>query len=244
MEKQSERRGLALGVVVATSASVLGLAARYVRRQRKLHAVLAAIDEINLKDPRADALQEEELKLASAEQSLTAPKEWLYGQRMSRRLRCFAPWASHVVQIAARAQHVKRWVSERKAYPKGTAGYRQWRQDLGKMHAEIAKEEMLKVGYSTKEASRVTKLLTKQDIKGDKEVQLLEDVICLVFLEFYWFPFSKKHVLEPEKDAMGEEKLLDIVKKTWVKMSDQGHAAALQLDLAEKPKALILKALS
>eukprot|EP00913_Durusdinium_trenchii_P025398 g23843.t1 len=182
MEKQSERRGLALGVVVATSASVLGLAAWYVRRQRKLHAVLAAIDEINLKDPRADALQEEELKLASAEQSLTAPKEWLYGQRMSRRLRCFAPWASHVVQIAARAQHVKRWVSERKAYPEGTAGYRQWRtgtvpkkandkalQDLGKMHAEIAKEEMLKVGYSTKEASRVTKLLTKQDIKGDKE---------------------------------------------------------------------------
>lgn len=83
-----------------------------------------------------------------------------------------------------------------------------------------------------------------------EEVQLLEDVICLVFLEFYWFPFSKKHALEPEKDAMGEEKLLDIVKKTWVKMcldfsavslrlrSDAGHAAALELPLAEKPKAL------
>ncbi|CAK8997211.1 Uncharacterized protein SCF082_LOCUS5124 [Durusdinium trenchii] len=132
---------------------------------------------------------------------------------MSRRLRCFAPWASHVVQIAARAQHVKRWVSERKAYPEGTAGYRQWRQDLGKMHAEIAKEEMLKVSG---------------------EVQLLEDVICLVFLEFYWFPFSKKHVLEPEKDAMGEEKLLDIVKKTWVKMSLSKRSRAEKVLLCTK----------
>ena len=238
MEKQN-RWGVIVG---SASIATLGLAAWYFNRQRRLQRVLAAIDSINSEDPRQEELQPgEESKEASGP---TRPKEWLYGQRMSRRLQIFAPCASHVVQIAARAQHVKRWVSERRLYPEGTAGYKKWRQDLGKMHARIAKEEMLKAGYGKREAERVTKLLTKQDIKGDKEVQLLEDVICLVFLEFYWFPFSQKHALEPEKDAMGEEKLLDIVKKTWVKMSDKGHAAALELSLPDKPKALILKALS
>lgn len=87
---------------------------------------------------------------------------------MSLRLQRFHPNASHVVQVAARAQHVRRWVSERKSYPEGTAGYRQWRQELGKMHGKIAREEMLKAGYGEKEAARVVKLLTKQDIKGDK----------------------------------------------------------------------------
>eukprot|EP00435_Cladocopium_sp_Y103_P054633 s1164_g17.t2 len=248
VESHPQFRGLRSAVVsglLLSAFSRVGLGVTwYLRRQRRLRTVLAAIDSINWEDPREDDVQRgEEKKLPESicGSPGTRPKEWLYGQRMSRRLKLFAPWASHVVQVAARAQHVKRWVSERRSYPEGTAGYK--KQDLGKMHAQIAKEEMLKAGYGEKEASRVTKLLTKQDIKGDKEVQLLEDVICLVFLEFYWFPFSQKHA-EPQKDAMGEEKLLDIVKKTWVKMSDKGHAAALELPLPEKPKALILKALS
>eukprot|EP00439_Symbiodinium_sp_Y106_P019273 s2338_g2.t1 len=222
-ESKNTRRNLTIAAATAALAASLAVAwqLRRQRRQRQLQQVLDAIDAINAADPREDELQD------------TRPKEWLYGKRMSRRLSIFAPNCSDVVKIAARSQHVKRWVSERKDYPEGTAGYKQWRQELGRMHGKIASEEMLKAGYSEKEAKRVTTLLTKKDIKKDADVQLLEDVICLVFIEYYWIPFSKKH-----------EKLLDIVRKTWAKMSDAGHAAALQLPLADAPKALIVKALS
>lgn len=246
-ESKNTRRNLTIAAATAALAASLAVAwqLRRQRRQRQLQQVLDAIDAINAADPREDELQVgEELEKAGAMKEDTRPKEWLYGKRMSRRLSIFAPNCSDVVKIAARSQHVKRWVSERKDYPEGTAGYKQWRQELGRMHGKIASEEMLKAGYSEKEAKRVTTLLTKKDIKKDADVQLLEDVICLVFIEYYWIPFSKKHVTEPGKDALGEEKLLDIVRKTWAKMSDAGHAAALQLPLADAPKALIVKALS
>mmetsp|Transcript_33618 Transcript_33618/g.63002 ORF Transcript_33618/g.63002 Transcript_33618/m.63002 type:complete len:252 (+) Transcript_33618:54-809(+) len=248
MEESSKptRRALVVAGGSAALAATVAVAwyLRRKQRQRRLEQVLDAIDAINVGDPRMDELQEGEVvEKAGSGSASQRPKEWLYGKRMSRRLNIFSPNCSDVVKVAARAQHVKRWVSERASYPEGTAGYKQWRQELAKMHGKIASEEMLKAGFPEKEAKRVVTLLTKKDIKKDAEVQLLEDVICLVFIEFYWIPFSKKHVTEPGKDAMGEEKLLDIVRKTWVKMSDAGHQAALQLPLAEGPKALIVKAL-
>ena len=189
----------------------------------KLVTVLAAIDALNESDPNKEFLD-----------GKTWARERLYSERMSARLALFCPTASEELQIAARAQHVQRWKSPRSDYPEGKTGYYRWRTDLGKMHAAVTASLMHESDYSENQIGRVQKLLTKQGIKQDKEVQLLEDVICLVFIEHYFLPFAAKHT---------ESKVADIVKKTWKKMSDMGHAAALQLDLLGEARSILTKAL-
>lgn len=162
------------------------------------------------------------------------PKELVYGQRMSARLSVFAPEASDAVQLAARAQHIRRWEVPRASYPEGRAGYLKWRTDLYKRHGEIAGAIMKDVGYDDALVMRVRTLLRKRGLKTDPEVQLLEDVICLVFLEHYFHDFAQKH---------SEEKLLPIVQKTWKKMSEQAHDAALQFEYAPEDRSIIEKAL-
>lgn len=190
----------------------------------KLSAVLSAIDTLNDSDPNKESLDGRELT-----------RERIYSERMSARLADYYPAASELLQITARAQHVQRWKSPRSDYPAGKAGYYRWRSELGKMHAQVTADVMEDVGYSVVEIEQVKKLLTKQGIKQDAEVQLLEDVICLVFIEHYFLPFAAKH---------SEDKVIDIVKKTWKKMSSDGQSAALDLDLPSEAQVLIEKALS
>ena len=163
------------------------------------------------------------------------PKELIYGQRMSERLSAFAPEAPEAVKLAARAQHIRRWEVPRSSYPEGRAGYLKWRTDLYKRHGEIAGAIMREVGYDDVLVERVQTLLRKRGLKTDPDVQLLEDVICLVFLEHYFHDFAQQH---------DEAKLISIVKKTWKKMSERAHEAALQLDYASEDLALIQKALT
>ena len=163
------------------------------------------------------------------------PKELIYGQRMSERLSAFAPDAPAAVKLAARAQHIRRWEVPRSSYPEGRAGYLKWRTDLYKRHGEIAGAIMREVGYDDVLVERVQTLLRKRGLKTDPDVQLLEDVICLVFLEHYFHDFAQQH---------DEAKLISIVKKTWKKMSERAHEAALQLDYASEDLALIQKALT
>ena len=163
------------------------------------------------------------------------PKELIYGQRMSERLSAFAPEAPEAVKLAARAQHIRRWEVPRSSSPEGRAGYLKWRTDLYKRHGEIAGAIMREVGYDDVLVERVQTLLRKRGLKTDPDVQLLEDVICLVFLEHYFHDFAQQH---------DEAKLISIVKKTWKKMSERAHEAALQLDYAPEDLALIQKALT
>ena len=163
------------------------------------------------------------------------PKELIYGQRMSERLSAFAPDAPEAVKLAARAQHIRRWEVPRSSYPEGRAGYLKWRTDLYKRHGEIAGAIMREVGYDDVLVERVQTLLRKRGLKTDPDVQRLEDVICLVFLEHYFHDFAQQH---------DEAKLISIVKKTWKKMSERAHEAALQLDYASEDLALIQKALT
>lgn len=162
------------------------------------------------------------------------PKELIYGQRLSARLAEFAPDAPETVKLAARAQHIRRWEVPRDSYPEGRAGYLKWRTDLYKRHGDIAGEIMGDVGYDAETIDRVQTLLRKRGLKTDPDVQLMEDVICLVFLEHYFHDFARKH---------DEEKLIPIVQKTWKKMSDRAHEAALQLEYAPEDLAVIQKAL-
>jgi hypothetical protein len=180
-------------------------------------------DEANREDPNVEFVD-----------GTPTPKELAYGQRMSARLDSFAPDAPEVVKLAARAQHIRRWEVPREDYPEGRAGYLKWRTDLYKRHGDIAGKIMRDVGYDEDSIERVRTLLRKRGLKTDPDVQLLEDVICLVFLEHYFHDFAKKHQ---------REKLIPIIQKTWKKMSERAHAAALALDYVPEDLAVIREAL-
>ena len=188
-----------------------------------LNQVLDAINHLNAEDPNKEWVE-----------GVEWCKERLYSERMSAQMEAFCPDASDELRIAAHAQHVQRWTSKRSDYPAGKAGYHCWRTELGKMHAELAVTEMGKAGYSEESRQSVLKLLTKQGIKQNQDVQVLEDVICQVFLKYYFMPFAAKH---------SEEKVFSILKKTWAKMSSQGQQAALKLDLQPEAMELVKQAL-
>lgn len=181
-------------------------------------------DEANAQDPNHEQVD-----------GKPVPKELIYGRRMSATLERFAPTASEAVHLAARSQHIRRWEVPRSSYPEGRVGYLKWRVDLYTFHADCAGAILKEVGYDDPTIERVRFLLRKRQLKHDPDTQLLEDVICLVFLEHYFHEFAHKHE---------DDKLVDIVKKTWRKMSEAGHAAALQLSYAPEDLALIQRALA
>lgn len=180
-----------------------------------------------------DAANAEDPNMEEAD-GKTYPKELLYARRMSRKLDDFAPHASEALQLTARCQHIRRWEIPRDSYDMDRTGYLKWRQDLKKFHAAKATEILESVGYPRETTDRVAFLLQKKKLKRDPETQTLEDVICLVFLQYYLEPFMEKHA---------EGKLIDILQKTWNKMSEEGRAAALKLPLSENSRRLIGKAL-
>ncbi len=166
---------------------------------------------------------------------LDYPKELLYSQRMTRKLLQFNPNASKALQIAARAQHICRWKIARDEYPMDRVGYLKWRETLKKMHAQLTAEILEQVGFDNQFIDRVSFLINKKLIKKNEETQILEDTICLVFLDYYFEEFAAKH---------SEEKIIDILKKTWVKMSNKGHEAVLKLPFSDKSLALVKQAIS
>ena len=162
------------------------------------------------------------------------PKELVYARRMTERLQNFCPDASEAVYLPARSPHIRRWTRPRAAYPTGRDGYRRWRTELGRFHAMTAAVILRDVGYDPITIGRVEALLRKERLKADPEAQLLEDTICLVFVEHYLADFAPKHE---------DEKLLGVLRKTWRKMSEAGRQAALGLDLSPAVGALLERAL-
>ncbi|HEA22631.1 hypothetical protein LCGC14_0692460 [marine sediment metagenome] len=163
------------------------------------------------------------------------PKEVLYAIRMTERLNNFAPDASEALRLTARCQHICRWEIPRDSYKMNRTGYLKWRQDLKKFHARKAAEILQNVGYSQEIIDEVGFLLQKKGLKRNEDTQILEDVICLVFLEYYFESFADEH---------SEEKIIDILQKTWRKMSGKGHEAAMKLPFSKKSSTLIAKAVS
>ncbi|MGI4759927.1 MAG: DUF4202 domain-containing protein [Janthinobacterium lividum] len=182
-----------------------------------------------------DAANSEDPNLEPNEAGELVPKEVLYAQRMSACLARVAPDAPEAVQLAARCQHIRRWTIPRADFPMTRPGYHQWRNTLKKYHAELAGQLLAQAGYAPDMIARVQELVQKLRLKDDPEVQLLEDVICLVFLEYYFLPFAAQHP---------EEKVIEIVQKTWPKMTGRGHALALQLPFSPEARALVAKALA
>ena len=149
------------------------------------------------------------------------PKEVLYSHRMTDMLARFKPDADDAVKLAIRAQHVQRWKSPRENYPMDRIGYLQWRKDLYKIQAETAARLVQQAGYDDEVVGRVSEAVAKKRIKENPDTQILEDVTDLVFIEHYMHEFADKH---PEYT---EEKWLDIIRKTWKKMSGEAQQFAL-----------------
>jgi len=164
---------------------------------------------------------------------VSLPKELVYAMRMTDRLERFAPDASESLRLAARCQHIRRWTVPRSTFAAGRTGYRQWRKTLSVFHADTAAAILRDVKYDEAAVSRVGALLRKDNLKNDPDVQTLEDVACLVFLEHYLEDFASDH---------DEPMLVDILRKTWRKMSDPGRAAALDIRLSPESIGLVEKA--
>ncbi len=195
-------------------------------RKDRLKRVLADIDAANAEDPRRDVLDGEEL-----------PFEVVYSRRMLHRLEQMYPDAPETLKIAAYGQHVRRFDIPRSDYPEGRKGYNQWRKACREHHAKVLGGIMARHGYSPEEIAEVQKLVRKEQLKKDRLSQALENVVDVVFVEHYLEPFIRKY------SHYDENKLVDIVAKTLLKMSPKGHQAALALDLPPEHRVLIEKAI-
>src|SRR5262245_10892184 len=186
--------------------------------------VVAAIDAANARAPHTIELD-----------GRSVAAELVYGQRMSATLAGLAPEASETLRIAARGQHIERWTSPRRSYPEGRGGYLRWRKDLQAFHAARVGEIMTAAGYDAAAVGRVGALIRKERLKADIEVQVLEDVACLVFLAHYVGDFLRK---------TDHDKLAGVLAKTWGKMSARGREAAGKLALPAEVPALLEQGLA
>jgi hypothetical protein len=184
-------------------------------------------DAANAADPNQDVFE-----------GVTCPKELMYSKRMTAMLKHFEPDASEIVQLAARCQHICRWKILRNNYPMDRIGYKCWRMELYKFHGEIAGGIMREVGYDEEMIAKVQALLRKEKLKTNPESQILEDVVGLVFLQYYLVDFVNKY------SYFEEEKLLNILRKTWKKMSEKGHITALKFNFTSELRAVLNKMLS
>ena len=190
-------------------------------------SAIAAFGKANEEDPNKEMHDGKEY-----------PKELLYAKRMGEMQERYVPEASDAVKLAVRAQHIQRWKIARNEFPMDRQGYLQWRTKLYKFHAETAARLMQEAGYDNEMTERVMNIVSKKGLKVNAETQLMEDVADLVFIEHYMMDFATKH---PEYE---EDKWIQIIRKTWQKMSPRAHEFALsgKIKLPEALVPLILKA--
>ena len=189
----------------------------------RFQAAIECFDAANRKDPNLRVFQGQSF-----------PQQLLYGQRMTHWLLAVEPDAAETLQLAARSQHLCRWMIPRSEYPMDRAGYFRWRTRLYGFHADKAGGILAEVGYDATTIARVQDLLRKKNLKSDAQMQALEDVACLVFLENDFADLARQH------DAA---KMIGIIRKTWKKMSPRGQRAALDVPMADADRALLQQAL-
>ena len=180
-------------------------------------------DEFNRVDPNREPVEGE-----------MVAKELVYARRMSERLQIFAPDAAEEVRLAARCQHIGRWQIPRTTFPADRKGYLMWRNKLKDHHAAIASKILTESGYNQDMIDKVRFLLLKKELHHHKDTQLLEDVVCLVFIEHYLSDFAGKH---------DDDKVIDILRKTMKKMSPRCLGVARQLPVNSKIKSLLQRAI-
>jgi hypothetical protein len=163
--------------------------------------------------------------------------ELVYADRMEAWVVRLVPDAAPLLRLAARCQHLERWLVPRASFPEGKAGYLTWRRSLYTKQAERARSLLLATGVAEAEAAEVATWVSKTGLKINAGTQALEDAACLVFLENEISAFAAQHADYPR------EKFIEILRKTWKKMSPGAQAAALALSLPPAIGDLVREAL-
>jgi hypothetical protein len=189
----------------------------------RFEAAIAAIDAANADDPQTLVVR-----------GVVRPKEQAHAEMMTAWVRRLDPDADEAQLLAARAHHLRRWTSPRTDYPAGRAGYLRWRTALKARHAEDVAAILEGCGYDPATIERVQAIVRKDHLRTDPATQTHEDGLCLTFLETQ---------LAGVGDQLGEEKTLEVVRKTWAKMSPRGREAAGTLDLATTQRDLLERAI-
>jgi uncharacterized protein DUF4202 len=163
------------------------------------------------------------------------PKELVDAERLAAWVERLEPSASEALVLASHCQHLCRWELPRSNFPDGRIGYLTWRKALARFHADRAAEILRGVGYDEAMIEQVRQINLKSGLQTNPDVQTMEDALCLSFLEHELDEFSVKHE---------DDKVVDIIRKTWRKMSERGHARALELPLSSRASGLVARALS
>lgn len=190
----------------------------------RFEKAIAAFDALNGADPVREEAG-----------GVPRPRLLVQAERLAAWIGRLEPHASEALRLAAHCQHLERWKIARSEFPDGRAGYLQWRTRLGRYHAERAREVLASLGYDEETMRAVETIVTKQHLRSNPDSQTMEDALCLVFLEHEFEDFLSKY---PD-----ESKAVDILQKTWKKMSPRGHAKALELELSERGRTLVARAL-
>jgi hypothetical protein len=185
---------------------------------------IARFDEENARDPNHEVVD-----------GVARPYELVYAQRLSDWVLRFSPDASEELRLAARCQHLCRWTLPRHSYDMTRAGYLRWRSDLKSFHARRAGEILRELGYPDGVVARVQALNLKQHFPHDTESRVLEDALCLVFLQHQFTALAAK---------TAEDKMINALQKSWKKMTARAQAEALKLVFGLKERALIERALT
>jgi hypothetical protein len=189
----------------------------------KFEAALRRFDEENARDPNIETAD-----------GVPHPRELLYARRLTDWVLRLCPDASEALRLAARCQHICRWQIPRQSYPLTRAGYLKWRADLKKFHAQKAGEILREAGYGEDLVRRVQELNLKHNFPNDPEGRVLEDALCLVFIQFQFADLAAK---------TAEDKIVNALQKSWQKMTETARAEAFKLNLGPREKALLDRAL-
>ncbi len=189
------------------------------RNPVKFQAALLRFDAENSRDPNLEE---------------SRPRELLYAQRLTNWVLKLCPNASEELHLAARCQHICRWEIPRGSYPMTRPGYLKWRADLKKFHAQKSGEILHEAGYDEESICRVQDLNLKKNFPNDLEARVLEDALCLVFLEFQLANLAAK---------TAEDKTINALQKSWEKMTEAARAEALKLNYGAREKVLLQRAL-
>ena len=189
----------------------------------RFEAALRRFDEANARDPNLETAD-----------GVAQPRELLYARRLSDWVLRLCPNGSEALRLAARCQHICRWEIPRNSYPMTRAGYLKWRADLKKFHAQKAGEILHELGYTEDLIRRVQDLNLKKNFPKDPESRVLEDALCLVFLQYQLADLAAK---------TAEAKTINALQKSWQKMTDIARTEALKLNLGRREKALLQHAL-
>lgn len=192
-------------------------------QNRRFQAAIDRFDEENAKDPNVEMVE-----------GVRRPRELLYAERLTDWILRLSPEASEELRLAARCQHLCRWMVPRASYEMTRPGYLKWRADLKKFHSEKAGQILREIGYPEASIIKIQELNLKKNFPNDPETRVLEDALCLVFLEFQFADLARK---------TADDKMINALRKSWNKMTEAARQRALKLSYAPNEQRLLQLAL-